>query len=145
MNNQSNYDKIKAACLKANEKLMELSFGCWFKIVGNIGVRSLGNGVIVSRDIALIDVADHSYRGIGHVEIKTELLHYKPHLFEILGHEPQLSDVLLAIKQADKMGIIDESGKFNNGYYDGVAVAFDLTKSVKQQSPEVLQFLADLL
>lgn len=76
--------------------------------------------------------------------------------FEILGHEPQLSDVLMAINQSKIKDLVFYLGNdfkslwvYKIGYQgdlDGHPwLFFDLSKPVKDQEESVLQLIADLL
>jgi len=154
----TNYEKIKEACQKANPKLMELSFGCKFKIIGNIGINHLGTGVVISDDIALFDCKNHSFSGYGHREMKTDMLVFEKSKFEILGQEPTLADVLCSVGQdVAVVGAKDGKACFlrwgqppvgvegTRGYWNYKSITWDLTKSLKDQSEECLNFLADLL
>lgn len=67
-------------------------------------------------------------------------------LKEILGTEPTLQDVLLAIKDTfDEIGFTENSklGFYNATY--GIELRYDLTKSLFQQTDEVKQQLLELL
>lgn len=122
-----NYEKIKAACLKANPKLMELSFGC--EVIMTINkytsmpktMKGLFCGIYSGQNnFAIVSKEDNTMRYLSDSE------------FEILGHEPTLQDILLATNAAD----CEEETVLN--YYD-------LSKPVKDQSEETLQFIANLL
>jgi len=141
----TNYEKIKEACQKANPKLMELSFGCKFKIIGNIGINHLGTGVVISDDIALFDCKNHSFSGYGHREMKTDMLVFEKSKFEILGQEPTLADVMLAISKTHCGLAINVDGEFKGEFLGEEFGKWDLTKNLKDQSEECLNFLADLL
>ena len=132
----TNYEIIKAACIKANPKLMELTVGCMLK--RNFQIPFLGEELIFFVD------KDEFGRFKGITGEKYCVFTLKE--CEILGHEPQLSDVLLALNKLQILGFIQPSGYFAvEGYSTAKCPHYDLTKSVKEQSPEVLQFLADLL
>jgi hypothetical protein len=63
---------------------------------------------------------------------------------KILGTEPTLADVLLAIDKSNIKGSIDFHGNIGilpfRGHTD-----YDLTKSLFQQSPEVKEFIINIL
>jgi len=142
----TNYEKIKAACQKANEKLMELSFGCR---VSKTAFYMDGGydhyGVVIKNmtyeyEDPVVDV----YWDNGDFD-------RQPMAFlKILGHEPTLQDVLalltwIKIPDIDLSicGAPDMAGLLIATKKD--KVLWLLNKPLKDQSPEVLQFLADLL
>ncbi len=152
-------EDIKRACIVANEDIVALKFGCNFKVVGNLGFNFIGNGIVVSNIIALIDVADSSYRGVGHKEIKTKLLHFKPNLFEIIGRDIRLADILLMIGQdLSIVGAKDGQACFlqwgqppmgvngQRGYWNYQDIKWNLLKdSLVDQEGATIDFIHSLL
>ena len=78
------------ACVANDPPIMELKFGCRF-IAKKEFVEGASTGIVVSQDFSFIDCTG------GHREIKTELIYYKKELFEILGRDIYLHDVLGAL------------------------------------------------
>jgi hypothetical protein len=153
----TNYEKIKKACQIANPRLMELSFGC--EVYCEQGYEDEKGNYHDEYGIVMDGPDDE---GICSILANTEdengyriLLPMLP--TEILGHEPQLSDVLMALHyQKAEMEVeikVLSGGRFKFwkedynkfGDFEETNTYFDLSKSVKDQSPETLQFIADLL
>ena len=169
----NNYEKIKAACQEANPELMKPSFGCKVAFENQILV-------IAGIDKGRYDCVEewNDWKTHSYTLLKDE--------FNILGHEPQLSDVLMAINhvvdkisegkstflELENFGVkvirlkkgkewrfkfvgIDQSaiampykvGKavLKSGLIFKLLKIYDLTKPVKDQSEECLNFLAGLL
>jgi len=120
-----NYEKIKAACIKANPKLMELSLGSQIRNV----YRDSDNPY---------QITTYMYskgKRISCLAFDGRIL--SPEKFEILGHEPSFTDIILAI---------GNHKHFFNHLITLTCKYWDLTKNnLKDQSEETLQFLADLL
>lgn len=145
----TNYDKIKTACQAANPRLLELTAGCMLK--RNFHMPFLGEELIFFVD------KDEFGRFKGITDKKYCVFELKE--CEILGHEPTLQDILLAInnKEAEKRNsgevfhriLIDAEGWVIRNKPEISAYLrigkIDLSKPVKDQSPEVLQFIVDLL
>lgn len=75
-----------------------------------------------------------------------EAFWFNPDEGKILGTEPTLQDVLLAIKDTfDEIGFIENSklGFYNATY--GIEIKYDLTKSLFNQTDEVKQQLLELM
>jgi len=140
----TNYEKIKEACIKANPKLMELSFGC------GITLKQSYTGEEIEAKI-IRPIKDNLYQlDLGHEYITDN--------DQILGHEPTLADVLCSVGQdVAVVGAKDGKACFlrwgqppvgvegTRGYWNYKSITWDLTKSLKDQSEECLNFLADLL
>lgn len=131
-----NYEKIKRACQIANPKLMELSLGCEVKEkkTGEIYYFLQNDSDGDGNEIVWINDPILSPQRITSIEF--------PLWYEILGHEPQLSDVLMAYRATLNPG---EWKVKTEVVQTWILDRFDLSKSVKDQSEETLQFIADLL
>lgn len=149
----SNYEIIKAACQKANPKLMELSFGCVLR--RQDGVKDVET-IIYKRENR--GNAAHDYLSTTGGQIFVEAIYsdaqrqiksgyitqnnFAADIWEILGHEPNLQDVLLAIYKK----LEDEDQKFVMEIKTmDLMQRFDLSKSVQDQDEQTLKFIADLL
>jgi hypothetical protein len=143
----TNYEKIKKACQIANPKLMDLSFGSQILYGEDHEFPALFINWVskTENEIAVLCCTFGNRKILDREWIK------------ILGHEPQLSDVLMALHhQKVEMKVEIEvlsGGRFKFwkedynkfGDFEETNTYFDLSKSVKDQSPETLQFIADLL
>lgn len=133
----NNYEIIKAACIEANPKLLEPTFGCKL--------------IYEDQEVFICD------RDKGRIGVVTEwndrrtdcfilqLEDIEEGLYRILGHPIQLSDVLAAINSSKQILEINSIGGFR---IDGKSVAlprYDLFESVQNQDEQTLQFLAELL
>lgn len=132
----TNYEKIKKACQIANPKLMELGFGCVVK-------DTIGQGFTITHRHKL----PNEKPCWGAINWKHGTLVMDNEIKEILGHPPQLSDVLLAIrlKHGNSWMTHEIIETLRTTYAVKLFQLYDLTKPLKDQFPECLQFIADLL
>lgn len=125
----NNYEKIKLACQKANPKLMELSFGCEIEVAGHYACPCSIETVLHQSDEKVVLYG------------RTNPLP-KVKISKILGHEPTIQDIFLAI--SEKLKAEDMYYTFTIEVCD-ILELYDLTKPVKDQSEKTLQLIADLL
>lgn len=143
----NNYEKIKRACQIANPKLMDLSFGCEIRVPWPLGATKDATPM-AARVINMFDQWIYT-------DNWPETPFLDKDLIEILGHEPSFADILLVIGkywgQDFKVGV--NGNKLNMAFIDGSAdivhqvtiISWDLTKPLKEQSEEVISFIAQLL
>lgn len=143
-----NYSKIRAACQKANPKLMELTRGCAL-----LDGRKVYEILSYSEDLEVF----RALSTLGVLKFFPKKMIELNKTVEILGHEPALQDVLLVIGQhwQEDFSVGINGNVLNMGFVKEIArcgvepwaiiISYDLTKPLKEQSPEVLQFIADLL
>ncbi len=120
----TNYEKIRATCVKANPKLMEMSLGCEILAYGQ-------KFILTGNRNAYADIWSTSTQVIPEGDMD-----------EILGHEPTLEHVLVAIAkklEVEEMGYTMELKTMD------LMQLWDLSKPLKEQSEETLTFLADFL
>lgn len=142
---QSTLAKIEATCQKANPNLLKLEFGCLL-IVKNYNNKM---AIIVSRKLSKNNRMCLLFEGKDQVESGWV---YIPEYFEILGKEPGLADVLLAVDQY-RSHLVSPPEYQNYKHYsyapDGRVYydtfGWDLTKGLYAQKDETLTFLASLL
>lgn len=133
---------IIEACQKANPKLMELSLGC--------EVKTRTNGTV--QIVIYEDFPEESYMNYilpnGLLGDEDGKRFYENEILEILGHPPQLTDVLLAIGENSGLAI-ESTGQFGELTHEGLNVrgypAWNLLLPLSEQSDEVKLFLADIL
>lgn len=143
MTRQDLIQAIEQACQKTNPDLLKLEFGCRIK------VKYRGTQQDYIWDVTVLSVSSGGGAvyaiGKGHREVR----HFTKDIIEILGKEPQLSSVLLAIKCANGTINIDEEGEFfDYSMYEAnrsTDIFWDLTKGLYGQSLETLQFIHSLL
>ena len=137
----TNYEKIKVACIKANPKLMELSFGC--EVMASVDLQGAitPSKVTIKQTIYDVDSFDGipRYHGKG-VQYSS---FWRADIKEILGHEPQLSDVLLVIEK------LYWSNEFANEagydwYVRQLLKRYNLANPLKDQSEETLKCITNL-
>ncbi len=138
----TNYEKVRAACIKANPKLMELSFGCKVKFKTGPTERI---------------IRTHGSTHTGATVLSFDTTDTKQVIWEevdkILGHEPQLSDVLMAMLAkrsrvfypADLATTVAVQKEWQANVLQLTLQLWNLTKPLKEQSEEILTFLANLL
>lgn len=153
MNKQNqNYEKIRAACIKANPRLMELSFGCRVVLEHRPfeAIEKVEGIILEKHDCVNKEIAYRMYFPsivepfqkvvlIKEEAIKTPL---------ILGHPVQLSDVLMAVKSNTPIeyAITSDNSIIQISLSgDETLSEYDLSKPLKDQSPETLSFIASLL
>lgn len=138
----TNYELIKAACQKANPDLMKLSFGCDIKTMK----WSSNNPVETITQTHHGEFIEYECSGrSGRVRAID--------IVEILGHEPQLSDVLLLLSKITSWRInqkSDDKSIWMDAYRQDTSLkpisgTWDLFKPLKLQSEETLSFMASLL
>ena len=132
----NNLEIIRKACIKANPEIMELGEGC---IVKYRGFHPMVIGRYEARSIA----------DDGIVEINGEEYEVE----NILGRPIRLADVLLALKDKNKLGeriAVNQDGEFiltttkENWFFYGEK--WDLKNdNLESQSEETIKFLANLL
>ena len=136
-------DKIEQyiinACVANDPSIMELKFGCRF-IAKKEFVEGASTGIVVSQDFSFIDCTG------GHREIKTELIYYKKELFEILGRDIYLHDVLGAIENTlQNYGEMGRSRTFIYERFLEVIREWNLKKPLHEQEEETKLLLARIL
>lgn len=140
----TNYEIIKAACQKANPDLMKLSFGCKMKNLH----QEESNPYQIKTFFRKIYGGHVQYQCLEH---DGRLSKFPMDALEILGHEPQLNDVLILLQQKhrDYIYMIDADGSIwksdTNSYGMAEEAHYDLAKPLKEQSEETLSFIASLL
>lgn len=141
----TNYEKIKAACIKANPRLLELSFGCWVDIGEGEPYYTQVLRQLESNVYSYNQHTNRKYEGMQDVIEFLGNFYYDRtplgEIKEILGHEPELSDVLNVIWNH----LPSEKRWIPARVVVLVVSKWDFTKPVKDQSEELLQFIADLL
>ena len=135
-------DKIEQyiinACVANDPSIMELKFGCRF-IAKKEFVEGASTGIVVSQDFSFIDCTG------GHREIKTELIYYKKELFEILGRDIYLHDVLGAIENTlQNYGEMGRSRTFIYERFLEVIREWNLKKPLHKQEEETKLLLAHI-
>lgn len=101
MTPEQKYQKIKEACQAANPALLELTFGCEIELKKPFMYEGGLSPFVITKIIDFVDGVVH-YDGV--YSIKTCR---KDDIKEILGHEPSLADVLLAIEKSRENHIKD--------------------------------------
>jgi hypothetical protein len=141
----TNYEKIRQACVKVNPKLMELKFGCYIihkPIYSDTKKKAIVNK-IYSGSTRYITGTEFVGECVLEDDDSTTAF-CKENVVEILGYEPAWSDLLLAL--GDKFRVSgdgkleqwDTQDWWDEGYVD-------LTKPLKEQSEEVLKFIANFI
>lgn len=169
-------ENIKRACIAANPSLVELKFECEVEViferaeVANPNEFSEGREEARLKNNHRIDELNGFYKGIcigdrvigQGVYVMNDLIKLgKSNWFKIIGREPTLADVLLAIGKFCKKTVdnndaqtvaIDHTGKFarftafNNGGFDIRTIgSWNLKENLYNQSEETLLFINDLL
>lgn len=133
----TNLEKIIQACTKANPEIMELKFGCKFKRTGTNSVF-----IFVHRD-------GENYRtNEGSSFTKWKWNQIKSG-YEILGREIRLADVLLAMGHEIYIYKLSNKAHFSSTVKDIRCNYFNswdlLHDNLELQSPQTLQFIAELL
>lgn len=145
MTPQQKYQKIRESCIKANPALLELTLGCETKRKNKLYFYVDENKVSRIGTIlyTLYCPPDREFITV----IGSEIEKYK-----ILGHEPQLSDVLLAIGKVDENYFIDSRGGFGELFIESESFLFQaipeynlLKPSLRSQSPETIDFIYNLI
>lgn len=132
---------VRQACIKANPSIMELSFGCRIKN-GKYGEALI---LRVEKQEGESDCYYHVYDRLENPMVALSPRH---HNWEILGHEPTLADVLLAMPTNSVLKINNLGGFswfIDNEWKDIATPRWNLSLPFSQQSEEVLIFLASLL
>lgn len=147
-----NKDLVRAACVKANPALLELSFGCKINLINESLMNHLG---ITAGQNPLKILTQTTDKNVYLVLTKIGIEHLKWRdidlYSEILGHEPQLSDVLLAIeKKWRTMYGVPENPLGDVPLREGqmlyyIVSKWNLSLSFSEQSEETFAFLAELL
>lgn len=145
------HPKLLAAIQKACPELMELTFGCELKSTDKNYRRyytgaSPEEGQVFFSEIDEVGSEDDYFYLDGEVDTK-----------DILGHEPQLADVLRSVTDTEaRLPIEIEysacANLFSIAYYDGMAregkrheCFWNLSLGLYSQSTEVKDFLESLL
>jgi len=127
----------------------KLEFGCKFRAIKEI-VDGAGYGIVISDEVSLMNSKG------GHSEVKTSFIFFeKDKLFEILGQEPTLNDVLLAIEIKTKDIPLDLHTRIGNKSLDiemwdyepnqCLVKDYDLEKSIFNQEESVKVAIINLL
>lgn len=125
----TNYEIIKQKCIEANPEIMELKFGCKIKNL---------HGKI---ETFINNAGQHKYRCISENGFFDETL--KIFITEILGRDIHLADVLYAITITDSEAMAEKvAGDLT---FQSINSWNLLKDSLKDQSEETLEFLANLL
>ena len=130
-------EKIRQSCIKANPDLLKLGIGCKVS-VGTQGIYSAGT--ILTVNYAGNYLIDFGFTGATKTYRRNQIN-------KIIGREPQLSDVILAVT---KDWYKDYKGHwvfFENQQSNLLCLVanWDLTKPLSDQSLECLSFVANLL
>ncbi|HEA84588.1 MAG TPA: hypothetical protein ENI04_01235 [Candidatus Wildermuthbacteria bacterium] len=127
----TNLQKIREACIKANNEIVELKFGCetegQYEHFGSTDIKE--KGIILSGDIKdnLIPVKFYSHREAMNVNVKD---------FEIIGRPIRLADIFLA----------DRASLNKKLHTEEILEYWNLTDdNLENQSKETIDFIAGLL
>lgn len=140
---ETNIEIIRKACIAANPSILDLTFGC--EVIPKQG--ELSGIVIKVFENNTVDVICR--KEIEEQKAVITLEGCPVERLEILGRPITLPDVLLAMNKIDAYGV-GSDGRFilgtewvkeKNGLF---AMTWNLTKSLEDQSPECLSFLAEL-
>lgn len=144
MTNQEKIEVIRKACIKANDDILKLQFGCLISCndFSKPSIREYA-GWKWDRD------TESKIRMV--MESSGQLFPFDDN-FEILGRPIRLADVLLAIEKKNLLIAIDEEGAFIQ--YDSIDGEYTLRvyenwnllkDSIYDQSEETINFLYELL
>lgn len=143
---------IRTKCIEANPDIMELKFGCRFKLDGRIWTFLFEDQLY---RFHALSVDGTRWDGM---EIAREIIQQIPSPF--IGRQITLSDVLLAMRAKNSSYAIQCSGHFmwfgtsdevgeaidwNEVWSDGQRRAWNLHKTLEDQAPETINFIYDIL
>lgn len=126
---------IKDACIKANPNILKLEFGCFVQDKA-------------TEEILPVAMPHSWARGVAVVMTKNELIHWEGDDYRILGRPIRLADVLFTLSQ---IGNVTRGANYLvNIVQSGDDVWIDVRWNLRDdildhQSPETIQFLAELL
>lgn len=153
---------VREACIKANPKLMEMSFGCEvrMKTAEELGIPDYIGKFVKFGRAAKYTSFEVWFDGSESGSQKPYTVNVQEKDVEILGHEPTLADVLLAMHDSEKchdgyysMGIDGGWYKVEYTYPDGnhceikhtgIGSSWNLSLPFSQQSQATMVFLAGL-
>lgn len=131
MNNQQKLEYIKQLCIKANDSILDLVFGC--------KVRHKKRGIA-----KVIDSTHLSFEN----EIEVVYTPFIDGNAEILGRDIQLADVLLAIGKEGVLKVNNIGGFswfIDNGWKDIAMPRWNLLLPLHLQEESVIDFLYGIL
>lgn len=145
MNPQTADKIVREACIRANPRLMDTGFGVSFVYTYKHYLNGTSFTLIAKEGIMLAKPKSTGHF-LGIVKGNKNARTYLPGFddIEILGHEPQLADVLLALDKKDIKGSMDFHGNIGVLPFKG-HTDWNLSLSYSQQSDEVKLFLGEIL
>ena len=139
------YEELKAKIVKHCPELMELSFGCRFED----SLKNAGTIVAITDYVTKELPFDiHYLMDDNSTEIEESASEWFKEEMTILGHEPELTDVLRAIEQSNDHAWFHSNGIVAVRNKDGEYVwdkRYSFTKPLKNQSPETLEWLNSVI
>lgn len=158
MEHTEKLNAVSEAIKKAVPSIMDCKFGCKIKcidfdLLNRYGLNGIGivlglDSCVFNDDLKYIRTGEKTHR-----TVETSFVFQNPKLFEILGRDIEIHDVMIAIQKApmpfklvvDAYGVFWDMANLENSTLQEQKFSWDMGKPLHQQDEKVISFLYSIL